>query len=338
MSLGPPPPLVQANPRLLIVDDEPGTVRLMMQVLEGLGEIFFATGGQEALAMVARLHPDIVLLDAEMPGMDGFQVCRDIKADPDLADLPILFVTAGSGMESETRALEAGAVDFILKPLSPPIVRARVKTHLALKQRTDELRRLAAVDGLTGVANRREFDRVLLREWRRAWRSRTPLSLAMVDIDHFKEYNDFYGHQDGDACLRAVSSALSASCRRPGDFLARYGGEEFAAILPECDHDCAMSMARRLMAAVETLEIPHAASPTAAMVTVSVGTTTLRRERLQQEPLPELAYMRGGGGDMVRAADMALYQAKCLGRRQAVGLELGQGGQPGTCPLAPLDK
>ncbi|MDO8605899.1 MAG: diguanylate cyclase [Phaeospirillum sp.] len=291
-----------AAPRLLIIDDETGTIRLLTRILQDFGEIFFATSGEDGLAMVRRDQPDLVLLDAEMPGMSGFDVCAAIKCDPAFADLPILFVTAHSDMESETRALDLGAVDFITKPLSPPIVRARVRTHLTLKQRTDLLHRLAAVDGLTGIANRRSFDAALEQEWRRACRAGTPLSLLMIDVDHFKRYNDHYGHQAGDDCLRAVAAALAEIARRPGEVVARYGGEEFAVILPACGLDPARSLAERLREEVAARHLPHAASGTAAEVSVSIGVASL------------------GGDDAVQAliaqADAALYRAKHGGRNR----------------------
>jgi PleD family two-component response regulator len=218
--------------RLLVVDDDVGAVRLLTSVVQEFGEVFFATNGEDAVAMVFDKRPDLVLLDAEMPGMDGFAACEAIKRDPVFADLPILFVTAHSDMDIETTALGLGAVDFITKPISPPIVKARVKTHLALKQRTDELHRLAGVDGLTGIANRRTFDTALDNEWRRACRAKSPMSLLMIDVDHFKRYNDHYGHQAGDDCLRTVAGALAAALHRSGELVARYGGEEFAIILP----------------------------------------------------------------------------------------------------------
>lgn len=288
---------------ILIVDDEPGTIRLLSQILQGVGDIIFATNGEDALSMIRERQPDLVLLDAEMAGMSGYEVCETIKRDPIFADLPILFVTAHTSIESEMRALGLGAVDFITKPPSPPIVKARVKTHLMLKQRTDQLHRLAMIDGLTGISNRRAFDAALEEEWRRACRTKIPLSLVLIDVDHFKRFNDHYGHQAGDDCLRAVANALAHCINRPGEMVARYGGEEFAVIVPSCDAENACKLAEKMRTAVEGLGLPHVASDTSAVVTISLGVTSLRLEA----PVK----------DLIAAADAALYQAKSSGRNRA---------------------
>src|SRR5579859_8125724 len=158
--------------RILIVDDDPVMVRVLARILSPMGEILFATDGESALRMVRERSPDAVLLDVEMPGLNGFDVCQTIKADPSNADLPILFVSGHTDIETEAKGLEAGAVDYIMKPPSPPIVRARVRTQLVLRERTRQLLRLASIDGLTGLANRRAFDQALDQEWRRARRNR----------------------------------------------------------------------------------------------------------------------------------------------------------------------
>lgn len=304
--------------RLLIADDDVGCVRLLASVVKEFGEIFFAMNGEDAVEMVKGKRPDLVLLDAEMPVMDGFDACRAIKSDPLFSDLPILFVTARSDMDLEAKALGLGAVDFITKPINPPIVRARILTHLVLKQRTDELRRLATIDGLTGIANRRAFDAALDHEWQRACRSKSPISLLMIDIDHFKKYNDFYGHQAGDDCLRAVAAALAATPRLPGELVARYGGEEFAVILPACDPETASRLAEQLRQAVADLHIPHAASETAPELTISVGVASLaldcRSSPLRDQgwigPCPTVDTCQNGATILVKAADERLYEAK----------------------------
>ncbi len=310
--------------RLLVVDDDVGTIHLLSRILMDLGEVFIATNGTDALAMVRDQQPDLVLLDAEMPTMDGFAVCKAIKDNPAFADLPILFVTAHTDVDVETKALEIGAVDFISKPLSPPIVKARVKTHLALKQRTDDLLRLASVDGLTGLANRRGFDATLDMEWRRACRSKSPLSLLMIDVDYFKRFNDLYGHQAGDDCLRVVASALSATCHRPGDLVARYGGEEFATILPACDEVGASQFAEKLRASVAARHISHAASDVADEVTVSVGVATLILDCMTagvehpewEGQCPAVRSCHNAAVNLISAADRALYEAKRAGRNR----------------------
>ncbi len=295
------------RPRLLIVDDQPINIQTLYQIFHADHEVFVATSGQLALDFCRNEPPpDLVLLDVVMPGMDGFEVCRQLKAESDLANIPVIFVTANSDPENETYALEAGGVDFIAKPVNPAVVRARVKTHLTLKAQTDLLRSLVFIDGLTGVANRRRFDEALLAEWRRCRRNGTPLTLLMLDIDHFKRYNDRYGHPSGDVCLRKVAAVLNSGMKRSHDLVARYGGEEFACLMPECDQPVGQAKAEALRAAVEALAIPHDDSPTASLVTLSVGSAVIWPD---DSKTPDA---------LVAAADAALYQAKLGGRNRVV--------------------
>lgn len=299
-----PPPA-----RILIVDDDPVMVRVLARILAPMGEILFATDGESALRMVRERSPDAVLLDVEMPGMSGFEVCSAIKADPANADLPILFVSGHTDIETEAKGLEAGAVDYIMKPPSPPIVRARVKTQLVLRERTRQLLRLASIDGLTGLANRRAFDQALDLEWRRARRNRSNLSLMLIDIDFFKRYNDHYGHQAGDDCLKTVAHALGNAAERPGEVVARYGGEEFAVVLPVSDAKTAAALAEKMRGRIAELALPHAGSLITDHVTISIGVATLPDGRDDEKGFPSEAAL-------ISAADQALYAAKEAGRNR----------------------
>jgi len=314
------------SPRILLVDDDPTSIQLLGRALMDLGEVVFATSGEEALRMTAESAPDVVLLDAEMPGLSGFQVCEQLKADPRWVDLPVIFVTSHHEAEFEVAGFDIGAADFIAKPVSPPLVRARVKTQLRLKRMADELRHLATVDGLTGIANRRNFDLTLGREWLRSRRSGEPLSLLMIDIDHFKDYNDHYGHLAGDTCLYTVAQALVRAAQRPADVVARYGGEEFAVLLPGAPRAGAEHMTHRILDAVEGLGVAHAASPTARHVTVSVGVSCFDAQSAcwtvaPREPLCQPL-------DLVRAGDQALYLAKAAGRARARLLDIADADRP----------
>lgn len=311
---GTPPPA-----RILIVDDDVGTIRMLAQVVSGFGDVVFATSGEEALVAGREESPDLILLDAEMEGMDGFATCSALRLLPEMDGVPILFITSHNDAGSEVRALEAGAVDFIAKPFNPRIVEARVRTHLTLKQRSDMLRRLATIDGLTGIANRRQFDLSLAQEVRRLARGTTPLSLAMIDVDHFKLYNDHYGHQAGDDCLRAVATALSNTVHRAGDLVSRFGGEEFAVLLPNCDRPHALKVGDMLRRAVAGLALPHEICPGSGMVTVSVGVATL------SPPLPEPDAWASAAVALVGAADRALYKAKSSGRNCVASAETSVG-------------
>ncbi len=297
-----------ARPKLLVVDDQAANIQALYQVFHADHQIFMATNGLEALDVCREQQPDLVLLDVVMPGMDGYEVCIQLKADAATRDIPVIFVTARDDELAETRGLASGAVDFIAKPINPAVVRARVKTHLTLKAQSDLLRELAFSDGLTGVANRRHFDTRFASEWRRSLRSRTPLTLMLVDVDFFKRYNDVYGHQAGDDCLRIVAGCIAASLRRPGDLLARYGGEEFACLLPETGTAGAGMLAQALEAAVRGLALPHPGSGATGVVTVSVGVAVKG---------PEAA---GKAEHLLALADTKLYEAKAGGRaRIAIG-------------------
>ncbi|MBK1836444.1 PleD family two-component system response regulator [Azospirillum sp. YIM B02556] len=299
--------MADPRPKILVVDDIPSNVHVLSRILKDDYDIYFATDGEKALDLVQARMPDLVLLDIMMPGMDGFEVCRRIKGDPATHDIPVIFISAKSEVEDETRGLEVGAIDFITKPISPPIVKARVRNHLLLKRQTDLLRSLSFLDGLTGIANRRRFDDTMTREWRRCARSHLPLSLIILDVDHFKAYNDQYGHQSGDECLRIVAEVLSERARRPSDLVARYGGEEFVCLLPETDGAGATDVAEGFRAAVAQRRIPHAQSPVARHVTISLGVASV------------IPSAESGPDRLAEMADQLLYRAKRAGRNRVQG-------------------
>jgi diguanylate cyclase (GGDEF)-like protein len=307
--------------RILVVDDDPGGVRVLANLLREHARVLVTTRGSEALALARAARPDLVLLDIEMPDADGISLCRELRADPETADALVLFVTSLGDARIESEALAAGAIDFIHKPVRPEIVRARVANYLALKRQADHLRRLTMIDELTGVANRRAFDVGIAREWARAARTGESIALIMADVDHFKQFNDLYGHLAGDACLQSVASALARHARRPSDLLARYGGEEFALLLPDCPPWKARDIAARLLAEVAGLRIAHAGSATASHVTVSLGVASLEPARVWTTPQPDGGGQpqpaRAGTETLVGAADAALYRAKHAGRNRA---------------------
>jgi diguanylate cyclase (GGDEF)-like protein len=301
---------------ILIVDDDPVVVQVLGKMLAEFGPVRFALSGAQALALTREALPDLILLDAEMPGMSGYEVCRQLKSDPLLWDIPVIFITQHDEPESELKALETGAVDFIAKPPKQALVSARVRTHLRLKRACDELRRYANTDPLTGTANRRQFDFLLGREWERVRRAGSQLSLMMIDIDHFKRYNDHYGHPQGDECLKQVAQTIQALVHRPADVFARIGGEEFVALLPDTDEAGARFVAQRVVEAVAACMIPHAQSLVVPYVTVSVGASTVvwpsdagagTGQRVAQIPAWRAAAL-------MQCADKALYEAKHAGR------------------------
>jgi diguanylate cyclase (GGDEF)-like protein len=290
------------NGRILVVDDAMENVQILHGALQDEHEVVFALSGEKALEIARTQHPDLILLDAMMPGMDGYAVCRALREAVETRDIPVIFITALKSPEDETSALAAGAADFISKPVNAAVVRARVRTQLTVKRQADALRALSLTDGLTGVANRRAFDKRLDIEWRRCNRAGAPIALILVDIDHFKLYNDHYGHQAGDASLAQVAAAMRRAAARPQDLVARYGGEEFAIVLPHVHAQGAERVAAKLLAELEELAIPHAASPTGRRLTASIGIAAC---------VPADA---NGPGVLVREADARLYEAKAAGR------------------------
>jgi diguanylate cyclase (GGDEF)-like protein len=315
---------------ILVVDDDPGAIQQMGRILDGLGTVRFATTGQEALRCAHDWTPDLVLLDAQMPGMSGFKVFDSLRALPELADTPIIFVTGHNETEFEVGALAMGAADFISKPVTPALVRARVTTHLRAKRYADALRQTASTDGLTGIANRRYFDQILEREWLRSLRRSEPLSLLLIDVDHFKLYNDCYGHPAGDTCLREVVLRLKRAVQRKIDLVARCGGEEFAVLLPSTPRAGAQHVAQQILHEMSVRRIRHDVSPTADHVTVSIGIASYDElDALWISPdaihsprdgaLPSLSCT-----DLLLAADRGLYRAKAAGRAQARLIDLAE--------------
>jgi diguanylate cyclase (GGDEF)-like protein len=234
---------------VLVVDDSRTLCRLLGNLLCPRYRVLTAENGADGITLAMNCSPDLILLDIMMPDLDGLAVCRRLKSDSRTREIPVLFLTALGGEADEMRALEAGGIDFILKPISPPVLAARVRNQLELKHQQDRLRNLSLLDGLTGIANRRRF-------------------------------NDGYGHGRGDDCLRAVARVFGMALRRPADLAARYGGEEFVCVLPETDQEGARIVADQIMAQMEDLAMPHAFSAIARHVTVSVGIATSVRPSL----------------------------------------------------------
>ncbi|WP_207707019.1 diguanylate cyclase domain-containing protein [Heliorestis acidaminivorans] len=290
---------------ILIVDDSRTNIMALAELLKDEWAIKIANNGATALRIAeSKSPPDLILLDVMMPEMDGYEVCKRLKESPITKDIPVIFVTAMDSLENEEFGLSLGAIDYITKPISPPIVKARVRNHLELKKYRDILKESSRIDGLTGISNRRRFDEALSAEWRRALRYGSSLSLIMIDIDHFKNYNDSYGHLGGDECLRQVAQSLHSIPKRPLDLVARYGGEEFACLLPETEFTWALKIAEDLRSNVLALQLPHKSSPLSEQVTVSLGLTTLIPQKGQEAQF------------IIEEADRALYTAKEAGRNQ----------------------
>lgn len=290
--------------RILIVDDEKVNRDILSLLLEE-NETIAAKDGEQAIKRAMSSNPpDLILLDVVMPGMDGYEVCRHLKEDEKTKHIPVIFITVKSTVAEETKGLELGAVDYISKPFSPAIVKARVENHMELKKQRDLLEKLNVTDGLTGIFNRRHFDEYLEQQWRIASRTDSFLSLVMMDIDKFKQFNDNYGHAVGDECLINVAAALAQSADRDIDLIARYGGEEFVAVLPGTNHEGALQVAEEMRSKVEGLKIRHEYSTVNDHVTMSLGVATCQGVSNTQ------------ASSLVVKADKALYQAKDAGRNR----------------------
>ena len=297
---------IRNKPIILVVDDAPVNVKVLTAALRQDYIIKVAVNGLDALASAkSEPYPDLILLDVMMPEMDGYEVLRLLKENPATSRIPVIFVTAKASAIDEEAGLNLGAIDYITKPISIPVTRARVRNHVALKLQADLLEELSLIDPLTQIPNRRQMDENLENEWKKALRSGKPLSILMIDIDYFKGYNDHYGHGAGDECLCRVAEALSNGVSRSGDMVARYGGEEFAVILPETDLQSALLIAERLRQLVLGLNLPHAASRLEMRVTVSIGCATM-------DSVTGITK----AAELLQKADSMLYQAKKMGRNQ----------------------
>jgi diguanylate cyclase (GGDEF)-like protein len=307
--------------KVLIVDDSPTIRTALRGLVERMGHsVIEVEDGREALQIYRQDRPDLVLIDVMMPVMDGYEAARQMRGIRPDEWVPIIFLSSKEADQDLDRAIEAGGDDYLVKPVSFVVLNAKIRalqriestrvklleTSRELAAANRELENLSRQDSLTGIANRRYFDSYLLSEVRRASRDREPLSLILADVDNFKAYNDCYGHQAGDDCLRQVASALKSVGKRPADLAARYGGEEFAMVLPGTTVEGAVDVAKSLVRAIEGMSIPHARSGVSNTVSLSQGIASLIPV---QDTKPE---------NIIELADQALYQAKQQGRNRYV--------------------
>jgi len=305
---------------ILLVDDQKIIHEALRRMLADAGdlELHYCSEGGEALRVAGELQPDVILQDLVMPDIDGMMLVKYYQVNPLTRDIPIVVLSSREEAKTKAEAFIAGANDYLVKlPDSIELLarlRYHAKVHASLLERNaalEELKRISITDGLTNLYNRRYFDETLAKEWRRAMRDQKPLSLVMLDVDHFKQFNDHYGHQAGDDCLVQVAAALQGSVCRAGDIIARYGGEEFIGIFTDTEIAGAMTVAEKIRLAVTDLNIPHQHSQVASHVTVSAGVASmLPSDDTDREAL-------------IKAADTALYKAKETGRNRVTSSDGG---------------
>ncbi len=293
--------------RILIVDDEKMNLKVLADLLKDEYSPVLARSGIQALKhALGDSPPDLILLDVVMPEMGGYEVIKILKNTDKTNKIPVIFVTALNSIEDEEHGLKLGAVDYITKPFSPPIVKMRIHNHLRIVHQYKLLDQLAYLDGLTEISNRRRFEEVYKQEWARSSRNNTSFSLAMIDVDFFKQYNDHYGHAMGDITLQKIAKALDNALKRPADLIARYGGEEFVMLLPETGLSAAKIVAERSRQEVVDLKIPHHYAQLSGYVSVSIGLATMHKNSNAE---PE---------SFLKTADQNLYLAKQSGRNRVV--------------------
>ena len=299
------------KPTILVVDDMTTTLLLLHDLLKDTYEVKIAKSGTKALEILdAPNDIDLILLDVEMPDINGYDVCKRIKNNETIKNIPIIFITGRTSQEDEEYGLNLGAIDYITKPFNKAIVKLRIKNYLDLKIKNDMLEKLSMYDGLTNIRNRRYFDETFEKTFSEIKRDKKSLAVLMIDIDFFKPYNDNYGHGQGDETLRKVAKALEKTIKRASDFVARYGGEEFVILLKDINKDGVEAVANNLLNAIRELKITHEFSKIENYVTVSIGVSYYN----SSSDITKL--------ELLLKADETLYNVKNSGRNNFAILEV----------------
>lgn len=302
--------------KVLIIDDDQSICDYLSEIVLREGHECYVTHNfDDAISILQTFDIDIAFIDIYLPGKDGFEICKQIRSLYADNWIPIVFISASDTDENYEKCVSVGGDDYLVKPIRPIVVKTKLMTleRLAsMKKQVDvankKLKRLTHQDPLTKVHNRRYLQHYLMREWRSSIRDKEPLSVIMIDIDHFKNYNDYYGHIKGDACLQKVAKCIEDTVHRPRDMVARFGGEEFLVVLPDTDINGALITAKKIQKIISERLIPHPTSDVANHLTVSMGVSSTEFENDSVEKLCE-------------HADKALYVAKNKGRNRALVLD-----------------
>ncbi|WAJ71304.1 GGDEF domain-containing response regulator [Catenovulum adriaticum] len=292
---------------VLIVDDDKSNRQVLKECISGMAQVLLAKNGAQAIEKSMSLLPDLIVLDIVMPDMDGFSVIETLRNRSQTQHIPIIFITGSDSEEVEMKGLKLGAVDVLSKPLHPGVVQARIYTQLQNVFQKRLLDALVHIDALTTIANRRQFDEVLEREWKNSLSLGTPLSLVILDVDYFKDYNDCYGHQAGDTVLKKIALSLKHGLEHTHGFIARIGGEEFAMILPNTPVEFAVEIVENAIKQVSDLQIAHQGSGCSSVITLSAGIHSMVAKNTSDNARAAL-----------ELADRALFKAKESGRNQVV--------------------
>ena len=288
---------------ILITDDEKTNLDILGSILSPMYNLLISRNGPRAIELAKEHKPDLILLDVLMPEMSGFEVISRLRESEATSSIPVIFITGLTGVQDEERGFFLGAVDYIAKPFNKAIVKARVNTHIRIIEQMRIIERIGLIDPLTKISNRRGFENRLDAEWYRAFRERTPIGFTIMDIDNFKNYNDTYGHQQGDTALKAFAETVSKTLMRSVDFAARWGGEEFVILLPGSDIDGVMEVAERVRENVAaTVILTEEGAETRTTVSIGVN-SVVPCENTSIDVL-------------IKKADQALYRAKAQGRNR----------------------
>jgi len=291
--------------KICLVDDNMTSLTIARDMLKTSYKVYPSPSAAKFFELIENVTPDLILMDVDMPQMNGYEAVELLKKDERFKDIPVIFLTAKDDEESELKGFELGAVDYITKPFHPSIIKARITTHLTIVEQRRIIERISLTDTLTKIPNRRNFDKQLDGEWKRSIREDLPIGMIIIDADHFKSFNDDYGHQQGDVALQTLAHVISTSIRRGADFAARWGGEEFTVLLPNTQADGVMKVAENIRMNVEKCTIPRIDDASLSLnITVSIG-------GVSEEPNADSSME-----DFLKKADEALYEAKESGRNR----------------------